>query len=204
VVILGAGRRPAADGFGLDTAGVTLTGAAGSPSTSAAAPRGPVGGRGTSPASHLFTPRRHVTRAGVVADNILGPRPTPPPMTGIPRVVFADPEIAAVGRDGRPGRRTRAISTAAAEITLADSVWTGHGPTNATPGEHSACSPTATGVSWPALWAVSPLASEWIHYAALAIRATDPHRHAFGPGRPSTALPRASRAGLRGWNSSPV
>jgi len=56
----------------------------------------------------------------VVADNILG-RGRAASYEGIPRVVFADPEIAAVGLTAAQAA-ARGIDVAAAEIALADSI----------------------------------------------------------------------------------
>src|SRR6266700_445587 len=66
----------------------------------------------------LFT---HVAKyqGRVVADNILG-RDHGASYEGIPRVVFADPEIAAVGLTAAQAA-SRGISTATAEISVADS-----------------------------------------------------------------------------------
>src|SRR5215831_16400576 len=65
----------------------------------------------------LFT---HVAnyQGRVVADNMLG-RPRAASYHGIPRVVFADPEIAAAGLTAAQAR-ARGMNTAAAEIILAE------------------------------------------------------------------------------------
>ncbi len=61
----------------------------------------------------------------VAADNILG-RPRVARYDGIPRVIFADPEIAAVGLTSAQARQRR-IDVAAAEVSLPKSIarpWT--------------------------------------------------------------------------------
>jgi len=107
----------------------------------------------------------------VVADNILG-RERAASYHGIPRVVFADPEIAATGYTAAQAR-DRGIDAAATEVALADSVarpWTyerdPRGVLGLLADRHRRVLVGA--------WAVAPLASEWIHQAALAIRAQIP------------------------------
>ena len=118
----------------------------------------------------LFT---HVAtyQGRIVADNILG-RDRTAAYEGIPRVVFADPEIAAVGLTAAQAA-ARGIATAAAEISVPDAIarpWTYERDPRGTVG---VLADRDRGVLAGA-WAVAPLASEWIHYAALAIRAQIP------------------------------
>jgi dihydrolipoamide dehydrogenase len=118
----------------------------------------------------LFT---HVAmyQGRVVADNILG-RQRAASYQGIPRVVFADPEIAAVGLTTEQARQ-RGIDTVAAEIGLADTIarpWTyERDPRGALGLLADRDRQVLVGA-----WAVAPQASEWIHQAALAIRARIP------------------------------
>ena len=87
-------------------------------------------------------------------------------------MVFADPEIAAVGLTAAQAA-SRGISTATAEISLADAIarpWTYERDPRGTLG---LLADRGRGVLIGA-WAVAPLASEWIHQAALAIRARIP------------------------------
>src|SRR6266852_4431121 len=170
VVILGAGRRPATDGFGLDTAGVTLTGRGGIAVDERCRAAPGVWAAGDVTGVALFT---HVAmyQGRVVADNILG-RQRAASYDGIPRVVFADPEIAAVGLTVEQAQR-RGIDTAAAQTGLADAIarpWTYERDPRGTLG---LLADRGRGVLIGA-WAVAPLASEWIHQAALAIRARIP------------------------------
>jgi pyruvate/2-oxoglutarate dehydrogenase complex dihydrolipoamide dehydrogenase (E3) component len=170
VVILGAGRRPATEGFGLDTAGVTLTGRGGIAIDEHCRAAPGLWAVGDVTGIALFT---HVAtyQGRVVADNILG-RGRAASYEGIPRVVFADPEIAAVGLTAAQAA-ARGISTATAEISVADSAdrsWTYERDPR---GAVGLIADRDRGVLAGA-WAVAPLASEWIHYAALAIRAQIP------------------------------
>jgi dihydrolipoamide dehydrogenase len=170
VVILGAGRRPATAGFGLDTTGVTLTGRGGIAVDDRCRAGPGVWAVGDVTGVALFT---HVAmyQGRVVAGNILG-RDRAASYEGIPRVVFADPEIAAVGLTAAQAA-ARGISTAAAEISVADSAdrsWTYERDPR---GAVGLLADRDRGLLVGA-WAIAPLASEWIHYAALAIRARIP------------------------------
>ncbi len=87
-------------------------------------------------------------------------------------MVFADPEIAAVGLTAAQAT-ARGIATATAEISVADSAdrsWTYERDPR---GAVGLTADRDRGVLVGA-WAIAPLASEWIHYAALAIRAQIP------------------------------
>src|SRR5579875_1968357 len=170
VVILGAGRRPATGGLGLDAVGVRpdARGAIGVEERCRAADG--LWALGDVTGVALFT---HVAmyQGRVVADNILGRRRAAS-YQGIPRVVFGDPEIAAVGLT-TAGARAAGISVAAAEVGLADAI--------ARPWTYERDPRGALGLIADrdrrilvGAWAVAPLASEWIHQAALAIRAAIP------------------------------
>jgi pyruvate/2-oxoglutarate dehydrogenase complex dihydrolipoamide dehydrogenase (E3) component len=170
VVILGAGRRPATAGLGLDAAGVTLTGRGGIAVDDRCQAGEGLWALGDVTGVALFT---HVAKyqGRVVADNILG-RDRAASYHGIPRVVFADPEIAAAGYTTRQARDC-GIEVVTAEVALADAIgrpWTYERDPRGTLGlladRHRRVLAGA--------WAVAPLASEWIHQAALAIRAQIP------------------------------
>lgn len=171
VVVLGAGRRPHTDGLGLETIGVR-------PDDRGALPVDDQGrvtddglwALGDVTGVAMFT---HVAmyQARVVADNILG-RPRSADYRGIPRVVFADPEIAAVGLT-RAQAEDHGIDVGAAEIDLPENLarpWTYQTDPSGTLG---VLVDRDRGVLVGA-WAVAPLAGEWIHQAALAIRARVP------------------------------
>lgn len=90
----------------------------------------------------------------------------------IPRVVFSDPEIAAVGLTEQQARE-QGIQVATAHVALADAIarpWTyAQDPR----GELALVCDRERQVLVGA-WAVAPLAGEWIHYAALAIKTKTP------------------------------
>ena len=90
----------------------------------------------------------------------------------IPRVVFADPEIAAVGLTEREARE-QGIEVEAAAVALPESIarpWTYERDPR---GDLGVLADRRRGVLIGA-WAVAPLTSEWIHYAALAIKTETP------------------------------
>jgi pyruvate/2-oxoglutarate dehydrogenase complex dihydrolipoamide dehydrogenase (E3) component len=170
VVILGAGRTPRTAGFGLDAAGAQLTGSGGIAIDDRCQAGPGLWAIGDVTGVSMFT---HVAmyQGRVAADNILG-RDHRASYDGIPRVVFADPEIAAVGLTAAAAA-ARGIAAAAAEVSVADSSdrsWTYERDPR---GAAGVLADRDRGVLIGA-WAVAPLASEWIHYAALAIRARIP------------------------------
>jgi pyruvate/2-oxoglutarate dehydrogenase complex dihydrolipoamide dehydrogenase (E3) component len=170
VVVVGAGRRPRTSGLGLDTIGVTPgeNGEIGVDEHCRAAEG--VWAIGDVTAVMPFT---HVAKyqGRIAADAILG-RPHPATYGGIPRVVFTDPEVAAVGltqaQAAQQGRRTTTTEldltgALARPWTYEQNPW-GHLGLLADPDQ---------GVLLGA-WAVAPMAGEWIHHAALAIRTAIP------------------------------
>jgi pyruvate/2-oxoglutarate dehydrogenase complex dihydrolipoamide dehydrogenase (E3) component len=90
----------------------------------------------------------------------------------IPRVVFSDPEVAAVGLTEQQAGQ-RGIDTAAATVQLAEAIarpWT----YEKDPGGELAIIADRHSRTLIGAWAVSPLAGEFIHYAALAIKTRAP------------------------------
>jgi len=170
VVILGAGRRPVTAGLGLDAVGITPGTRGEIPVDEHCRAAGGLWAIGDVTGVSLFT---HVAtyQGRVVAANILG-RERTASYQGIPRVVFADPEIAAVGLTTAQAR-DRDIDVAASEVAMADAVdrsWTYERDPR---GALGLLADRRRRVLVGA-WAVAPLASEWIHQAALAIRAQIP------------------------------
>jgi dihydrolipoamide dehydrogenase len=109
---------------------------------------------------------------GRIACADIAGHPTRADYTAIPRVVFADPEIAAVGLTEQQARE-RGLDIAAARVQLADAIarpWTYEQDPR---GEIGVLADRRQGTLIGA-WAVSPLAGEWIHYAALAIKTHTP------------------------------
>ncbi len=166
VIIVGTGRTPRARDLGLESAGVQL------------GERGEIvidehcraGERvwalgdvtGVMPFTHVA-----MYQARVVADNILGTARTAR-YDGIPRVVFSDPEVAAVGLTSEQAA-ARGLATASAEVDLANAIarpWT----YEKDPRGHLGVLADTERQVLVGAWAVGPQASEWIHTAALAVR----------------------------------
>jgi pyruvate/2-oxoglutarate dehydrogenase complex dihydrolipoamide dehydrogenase (E3) component len=170
VVILGTGRRPATAGLGLETVGITPDGRGAVPVDDHCQAADGLWALGDVTGIALFT---HVAKyqGRVVADNILGSARAAS-YHGIPRVIFGDPEIAATGYTTGQAR-DRGLDVAATEVGLADAIsrpWTYERDPR---GSLGLLADRDRGVLAGA-WAVAPLASEWIHQAALAIRAQIP------------------------------
>jgi dihydrolipoamide dehydrogenase len=107
----------------------------------------------------------------ITAADIAGEKPRAD-YTAIPRVVFSDPEIAAVGVTEEQAR-ARGIEISTARVELADAIarpWTYEKDPH---GELGLIADRKQGTLIGA-WAVAPLAGEWIHYAALAVKTQTP------------------------------
>ncbi|MDP9396750.1 MAG: NAD(P)/FAD-dependent oxidoreductase [Actinomycetota bacterium] len=170
VVILATGRAPRAADLGLERAGVSL-GEHGEVVVDehCRAAEG-VWALGDVTAVMPFT---HVAKyqGRVVADAILG-RPRPARYDGIPRVVFADPEIAAAGIT-QAQTDQQGLRTASAQVDLAKALarpWT----YERDPRGHLGLLADTDRRVLVGAWAVAPQAGEWIHQASLAIRAGIP------------------------------
>ncbi|WP_017569140.1 dihydrolipoyl dehydrogenase family protein [Nocardiopsis halotolerans] len=166
VVVLATGRRPRADGLGLAEAGVELERTALRVDERCRAAPG-LWGVGDATGRAMFT---HVAKyqGRVVADNILGAGRTAD-YTAVPRVIFSYPEIAGVGLTEAQAR-DQGIDTVTAEVDLPETLarpWTHDTEPRGTLG---LVADRGRGVLVGA-WAFAPMASEWIHTAALAIRA---------------------------------
>lgn len=167
VIILATGRTPRTAGLGLAAVGIEL------------GERGEVlvdehcraadGVWAIGDVTALL-PFTHVAKyqGRIVADAILG-RPHPARYDGIPRVVFADPEIAAVGLT-QTQADSQGLRTVTAEVDLAQAIarpWT----YERAPRGHLGLLADPSRRVLLGAWAVAPQAGEWIHQASLAIRA---------------------------------
>lgn len=170
VVVLGTGRRPDTTGLGVEAAGARSDDRGAIVVDEHCRAADGLWALGDVTGVALFT---HVAKyqGRIVADAILG-QPRPARYEGIPRVVFADPEIAAVGITAAQARAA-GLTVVSAEIDLAENLarpWTFERDPR---GALGLIADTDAGVLVGA-WAVAPLAGEWIHQAALAIRARIP------------------------------
>ncbi|MFN2433621.1 MAG: NAD(P)/FAD-dependent oxidoreductase [Gemmatimonadota bacterium] len=169
VLVIGAGRSPRLADVALDKAGVdTSAGRLPIDRTCRLAEGLWVVGDATG--VMLFT---HVAKyqGRIAAANILGRR-AEADYRSVPRVVFSDPEIAAVGLS-EEAARAAGIDLATATLSLSEAIarpWTYERDPR---GELGLVADRRRGVLIGA-WAVAPLASEWIHHAVVAIRAEIP------------------------------
>ncbi len=170
VLLLGTGRRPNTEGLGLDTVRVEPGPGGGLSIDERCQVADGLWAVGDLTGVALFT---HVAQyqGRVAADNILG-RDRTTDYTAIPRVVFADPEIAAAGLTTTQARE-QGIDLVTAEIDLPQRLarpWTYETEPRGTLGLLADRERRVL----VGAWAVAPLAAEWIHQAALAIRAHIP------------------------------
>lgn len=119
-----------------------------------------------------ISPFTHVAayQAGIACADILG-EPRPADYRAIPRVVFCDPEVAAVGLTP-DGARERGIRTVTSSVDLAKVDRTETYGRDLS-GHLGVLADVERQVIVGA-WAVAPLASEWIHSLVLAIKAELP------------------------------
>lgn len=170
VIIVGTGRTPRTGDLGLESIGVEL------------GERGEIvvddhcrAGDGVWALGDVtgVMPFTHVAMymARVIADNIAGKDRTAR-YEGIPRVVFSDPEVAAVGLTSEQAQQ-QGLNTVSSEIDLANAIarpWT----YERNPRGHLGLLADADRRVVIGAWAVGPQASEWIHTAALAVRENIP------------------------------
>jgi dihydrolipoamide dehydrogenase len=121
---------------------------------------------GVMPFTHVGKYQGRVACADILA------RPVRAEYGAVPRVVFSDPEVAAVGMTEEQATAA-GIEPVTSHIRLAESIarpWTYETDPR---GELCVIADPKAQVLVGA-WAVGPLAGEWIHYAALAIKAAVP------------------------------
>jgi dihydrolipoamide dehydrogenase len=107
----------------------------------------------------------------VACADILG-RPVRADYGAVPRVVFSDPEVAAVGMT-KEQATAAGIEPVTSHIRLSESIarpWT----YETDPRGEMCVIADPKGQVLVGAWAVGPLAGEWIHYAALAIKTAAP------------------------------
>jgi pyruvate/2-oxoglutarate dehydrogenase complex dihydrolipoamide dehydrogenase (E3) component len=166
VVVVGAGRTPRAAGLGLESVGVE-PGPRGLAVDERCRVADGLWAVGDVTGVALFT---HVAKyqARVVAANLLGGSRAAA-YRGVPRVVFTDPELAAVGLTEAQARE-QGYDVASATVDLAVEItrpWTYE---REPAGELGLVADRGRRVLLGA-WAVAPLAGEWIHQIAAAVRA---------------------------------
>ncbi len=167
-LVLAVGRRPRTQELGLEEVGVET------------GPRGIMIDERCRAAEHVwaigdctgggFT---HVAKyqGRIAAADILG-APAKADYRAVPRVVFTDPEIAAVGMTEAQARES-GLDVAVATIDLPTSIARPYTYQENPTGTFGVVVDRQRDVLVGA-WAVAPLAGEWIHQAVLAIRAEIP------------------------------
>jgi pyruvate/2-oxoglutarate dehydrogenase complex dihydrolipoamide dehydrogenase (E3) component len=168
-LIVAVGRRPRSAEIGLETIGVQ-PGPGGIPVDEHCRVADGVWAAGDCTGTMLFT---HVAKyqARVALADMMG-RPVSADYRAIPRVIFTDPEVAAVGlteAQARNGGHDVAVAT----INLPESIARPHTYEQNPRGELTVIFDRRRRVMLGA-WAVAPQASEWIHQAVLAIKAQVP------------------------------
>lgn len=167
-LIVATGRRPNTKGLGLDTVGIEVE--RGIPVDECCRAADGVWAIGDATGVALFTHAGKYQGRIAVAD-MLG-RPAKADYRSIPRVVFLDPEVAAVGMTEAKAREAGA-DVATTEIDLTMEIARPYTYEEEPRGSLGLVADRGKGVLLGA-WALAPLAGEWIHQAGLAIRAEVP------------------------------
>lgn len=167
-LLLAVGRTPRVEGIGLDTVGIEPgdRGIEIDDYCQAAERIYAVGDvTGVSPFTHV------ASYQGWVASECIMGRAHAADYKAVPRVVFSDPEIAAVGLSAEQAREQGLdVATAEVDISKADRAETFGKDLK---GRAGVVADRERGVLVGA-WAVCPLASEWIHAAVVAVKAEVP------------------------------
>ena len=168
-VVVATGRRPRTQDIGLETVGIE-PGQRGIEIDERCRAADGVWATGDVTGVAMFT---HVAKyqARIACADILG-REAYADYRAVPRVVFTDPEVAAVGMTEGQAREA-GIDAVTSTIDLPTSVARSYTYERDPRGTFSVTVDRQRGVLVGA-WAVAPLASEWIHTAVLAIRAEIP------------------------------
>jgi dihydrolipoamide dehydrogenase len=165
-VIVSVGRRPRSHDLGLETIGVA-PGEHGIPVDERCRVTDGVWAAGDCTGVMLFT---HLAKyqARVAMADMRG-ETVAADYRAIPRVIFTDPEVAAVGLTAEQAQE-QGLDVASASVSLPGSIARPYTYEQEPRGELGVILDRRRRVMVGA-WAVSPLSSEWIHQAVLAIRA---------------------------------
>jgi dihydrolipoamide dehydrogenase len=168
-LLVAIGRAPRVNGIGLESVGINPNphGIAIDERCRAADGVWAIGdATGVMPFTHVGMYQARVACADIAGESARAD------YTAIPRVVFSDPELAAVGITEQQATE-RGVEITTARVQLADAIarpWTYERDPR---GELGIIADRQQRTLIGA-WAVSPLAGEWIHYAALAIKTHTP------------------------------
>ena len=168
-VLVAMGRTPRTAGLGLEEVGVRV-GERGMEVDECCRAAEGVWAVGDVTGQALYTHVAHY-QAQITTDNILGRR-RPADYRAVPRVVFTDPEVGAVGLTAAQAREQGIAVTVSqvelAKMIAAPSIW-GRDVDGALGLVADRKRRVLVGA-----WGVGPGVGEWIHVAALAIRAAVP------------------------------
>jgi len=170
-LVLAVGRRPRGRDIGLETVGVEPTAAGAVPVDKRCRVTSGIWACGDCTGQALFT---HVAKyqARIAVADMIGPGRAAD-YRAIPRVIFTDPEVAAVGLTESQAKE-QGLDVAVAHLDLPSGgvarIYTYEQHPR---GEMALIADRTSGVLVGA-WAVAPQAGEWIHEAVLAIRARVP------------------------------
>jgi dihydrolipoamide dehydrogenase len=168
-VVVATGRTPRTDGLALGKVGIdaSATGIEVDDRCRAAEGVWAVGDvTGELPFTHVAMYQGRIAFGDIVGQSVQAD------YRAVPRVVFIDPEVGAVGM-GEQEARDAGIDVRTVHLPLRDAIarpWT----YDVDPRGELAVIADAARRTLVGAWAVGPLASEWIHYAALAIKAQLP------------------------------
>jgi dihydrolipoamide dehydrogenase len=164
-LVIASGRSPAVADLGLETVGIHPYGDGIKIDERCRAGDGvwAIGDvTGVMPFTHVAKYQARIACADIAGESVVAD------YAAIPRVVFSDPEIAAVGLT-EVQARARELDVALARVELADAIARPYTYESDPRGELAVLVDRERRVLVGA-WAVAPLAGEWIHYAALAIK----------------------------------
>jgi dihydrolipoamide dehydrogenase len=169
-LIVAVGRRPRVEGIGLHKLGVKASADSGiDVDERCRAGEGvwAVGDvTGQLPFTHVGMYQGRVVAADIAGESVRAD------YRAIPRVVFSDPEVAAVGLTEAQARES-GIDVSSVSLELGKAIARPYTYEKEPRGELALVVDKREKVLVGA-WAVGPLASEWIHYAALALKARIP------------------------------
>lgn len=164
-LVIATGRRPRIEELGLEEAGVSCSerGIEVDERCRAATGVWAVGDvTGIAPFTHVAAYQARIAVADILGGSALAD------YSAIPRVVFGDPEVACVGLV--PGEREDGLLTAQSDLSAGDRAETyGCGLRG-----HLGLAAHREQRMLLGAWAIGPLAGEWIHQAALAVKARIP------------------------------
>ncbi|HEY7831173.1 MAG TPA: NAD(P)/FAD-dependent oxidoreductase [Solirubrobacteraceae bacterium] len=164
-LVIATGRQPRVGNLGLEQVGVQSTGRGIKVDASCRAAEGvwAIGDvTGIAPFTHVAAYQARIASADILGE------PAVADYSAIPRVVFGDPEVACVGM--APDAHDDGLLSAQADLSETDRTETygcglrGHLGLVADPKRKVLLG----------AWSIGPLASEWIHQAALAVKAQVP------------------------------